>query len=100
MSRFPEHLSDIPPLDPLYEAFVKAWSCYHVAAYNVDGHIKHPCTREDWEMVHRAVKAGNHAMNDSLNESSLSKPSPYDNLQEYRMWQNAKLTALRRLGRA
>lgn len=91
-----EYLTE-PVTDTLYEAYVEAWTRYHKSAHQVDGHISVPATALDWKFVGMAVRAGNHSMNTFLTNAGLSRPNTFNFPVELKMWNSAKLEALRRL---
>jgi len=81
-------------VDEEYESFVMAWTAYHKAANEVDGHL--PMGDPDQRKLGPiAVRAGYEAMNKVM--PLLAKPDdPKSEL--YKKWHSAKMEALRRLG--
>ncbi len=75
-------------------AAVKAWMAYHSAADAIDGHIRAPATRDEFELCRRAAAAGRRAQLLTLEILGVKEREiPLD------VWNRAKLEALRRLGK-
>lgn len=51
--------------------YVEAWLAYHRAADKIDGHIKSPGTKEEYDLIVMAQKAGREAMAKVLGQGYL-----------------------------
>ena len=82
-----------------YETYVQAWIRYHRAADAVDGNIVSSRDSMEARLVRIAVSAGNDAMNRYLSSVGCRRPDGYDDKESLRVWNSAKMDALRRLGK-
>lgn len=81
--------------DQDHKRFLVAWTLYHEVANKIDGHIKYPRTREEYELCHKAMIAGHTAMKNFLG-TDLVRPQDKEMLKK---WNMAKLEAVRRFNR-
>lgn len=87
--------SFINPKDSKFEVYVEAWKRYHITANQIDGGHQ-PTNARQRQFQVQAMQEGEKALNSFLNDHCLSKPTDQAGLK---MWNSAKLEALRRYGR-
>ncbi len=84
-------------IDHEYELYVQAWEVYHKTADQIDGHIKYPITKDEYNLTRVAGKSAIKAQEDFMYMMGILKPCPKSSPESWKKWQQAKLEALRRL---
>lgn len=93
------HHNQLLKVNSLWDLFVAAWSAYHEAADDIDGHIRSPHTREEHRLCNKAALAGARAQKRVLEEAHYDSVQLLHDATANQIWHQAKLEALRKLGK-